>query len=331
MNRRAFLQSLSAAGGTAALLPLLGQDTGETVSGDMRYRRLGRTGERVSIIGVGGYHLGDVDQEADAIKIVRAAVDAGVTFMDNCWDYHHGVSELRMGKALEGIRDKVFLMTKIDGRSRQNAARQIDESLQRLKTDRLDLLQVHEMIRLEDPDRIFAEGGAMEAVDAAKKAGKCRFIGFTGHKDPFIHLRTLEAAAAKGFRFDAVQMPINVMDAQFRSFGAQVLPLLLKDGIAPLAMKSMGSGALLASGQLSAVDCLHYAMTLPVSTVITGIDSMDILRQALDAVKSFKPLGANEIASLLRKTADAARNGRYELFKTATRHDSTAKNPEWIE
>ncbi|MBV8882029.1 MAG: aldo/keto reductase [Planctomycetaceae bacterium] len=322
---------MTLAGGAAALAPLLAQDLAETVSGDMRYRPLGRTGERVSLIGLGGFHLGDIDKEEDAIRLVRRAVDAGVTFMDNCWDYHNGVSELRMGKALEGVRDKVFLMTKIDGRTRPAAARQIDESLRRLKTDRLDLLQIHEVIRLEDPDRIFAEGGAIEAVEAAKKAGKTRFIGFTGHKDPVVHLRMLETAAAHGVRFDTVQMPLNVMDAHFRSFGAQVLPVLLKEGVAPLAMKSLGSGMLLGSGVASAVECLHYTMSLPVSTVITGIDSPDILQQALDAVKSFKRLTAEEVAALLKKSADAAQHGKYELFKTAARFDGTARHPEWME
>lgn len=332
MNRRTFLQAATlAGGGAAALLPLLGQDLQETVRGDMRYRPLGRTGERISLLGLGGYHLGAVEKEDDAVRIVRAAVDAGVTFMDNCWDYHHGVSELRMGKALEGLRDKVFLMTKIDGRSRAVAEKQIDESLQRLRTDHVDLLQLHEVIRLEDPDRAFAKDGAIEALEAAKKAGKARHLGFTGHKDPMVHLRMLETADAHGFRFDAVQMPLNVMDAHFRSFGGKVLPVLREKGIAPLAMKSIGSGTLLASRTVTAVECLHYAMSLPVSTVITGIDSMDILKQALDAVRSFRPLGADEVAALLRRTADAAKTGEYELFKTDTRHDSTAKHPEWIE
>jgi predicted aldo/keto reductase-like oxidoreductase len=251
--------------------------------------------------------------------------------MDNSWDYHGGASEERMGKALQdGYRRKVFLMTKIDGRTKREAARQIDESLRRLRTDHLDLLQHHEVIRLEDPDRIFAPGGAQEAVLAAQRAGKARHIGFTGHKDPVVHLRMLEAAARHGFRFDTVQMPLNVMDAHFRSFGQQVLPVLVRDGIGVLGMKSMGSGVILRRRAATPVECLHYAMSLPVSVVITGIDSMDILKQALEAVKTFRPLTAEQAEALLQKTARAAAEGQCELFKTDTRFDSPAHHPEWL-
>src|SRR4051812_26474807 len=216
--------------------------------------------------------------------------------MDNSWDYHDGGSELRMGKALrDGYRKKVFLMTKIDGRTKKSAAEQIDESMKRLQTDVIDLLQFHEVIRMEDPDRIFAEGGAMEAVKAAKKAGKVRFIGFTGHKDPLVHLRMLEVAAEHKFRFDAVQMPLNVLDAHFRSFEKKVLPVLVKDGIGVLGMKSMGDGLVLKSKAATPVECLHYAMSLPTSTVITGIDSMKILEQDLKAVKTFEPLTEEQV------------------------------------
>ena len=201
----------------------------ETLRGEMRYRPLGRTGEEVSVIGLGGHHIGRQKDEKDSIRIIRAAIDAGITFMDNSWDYHDGVSEIRMGKALkDGYRARVFLMTKIDGRTKAEAAKQIDQSLKRLETDVIDLLQHHEVIRVEDPDRIFAEGGAQEAVIQAKQAGKIRFIGFTGHKDPFVHLRMLEVAAQHKFRFDTVQMPLNVMDAHFRSFGQNVLPALVR-------------------------------------------------------------------------------------------------------
>jgi aryl-alcohol dehydrogenase-like predicted oxidoreductase len=296
----------------------------------MRYRKLGRTGAEVSLIGVGGAHLGK-PSEAEAIQIIRDAVDAGVNFMDNSWDYNNGVSEERMGKALrDGYRDKVFLMTKIDGRTKESAAKQLDESLRRLQTDRLDLLQLHEIIRMEDADRIFAPGGALEAVVAAQKAGKTRFLGFTGHKDPLVHLRTLEVAAKHHFRFDTVQMPLNVMDAHFRSFADKVLPLLVKEGIGVLGMKSMGSGILLKSKAATPIECLHYAMTLPTSTVITGIDSLDILKQALEAVKTFKPLTADQVAALLKRTAAPAENGEFELFKTTSHFDSTAKHPEWL-
>jgi aryl-alcohol dehydrogenase-like predicted oxidoreductase len=304
----------------------------ETMRGAMRYRLIGRTGEEVSLIGLGGHHIGRQKDEQESIAIIRAAIDAGVNFMDNCWDYHDGGSEIRMGKALrDGYRKKAFLMTKIDGRTKKAAAAQLDQSLQRLQTDVLDLLQFHEIIRLEDPDRIFAEGGALEAVIAAQKAGKVRFIGFTGHKDPLVHLRMLEMAAKHSFRFDAVQMPLNVMDAHFRSFEKNVLPELVKEGIGVLGMKSMGDGLVLKSRTVTPVECLHYAMTLPTSTVITGIDSLKILKQDLEAVKTFQPLTDNQLADLLARTRSAASEGRFEGFKTSNGFDGTAKNPSWLE
>jgi predicted aldo/keto reductase-like oxidoreductase len=295
------------------------------------YRKLGRTGEEVSLIGVGGYHIGSVKEEGEATRIIRTAIDRGVTFMDNCWDYHDGESERRMGKALkDGYRDKIFLMTKIDGRTKKAAAPQIEESLKRLQTDHVDLLQHHENIRMEDADRIFADGGAMEAFHEAKKAGKIRFIGFTGHKDPTVHLRMLEVARAHDFHFDTAQMPINVMDAHFRSFVDGVVPELVKQEIALLGMKPLGSGEILRSNTVTAIQCLHYAMTMPTSVVITGIDSMRILEQALDAVKTFQPLNEGELQTLLALTAEAAKQGRYERFKTDNPFDSTAKNPRWL-
>ena len=348
MERRDFLRVAVAAASPIAvdhvldsLRPILmaadtepgGQATesADTAGGEMIYRRLGRTGERVSVLGVGGFHIGMQRDEQESIRIIRAAVDHGINFMDNCWDYNNGESEIRMGKALgDGYRAKAFLMTKVDGRTKRSAARQIDESLKRLQTDHLDLLQFHEVIRLEDPDRIFAPGGAIEALLAAQKAGKIRFIGFTGHKDPFVHLRMLEAADRHDFRFDAVQMPINVMDAHFRSFSHLVLPVLVKKHIGVLGMKSMGSGVILQSKVVTPVECLHFAMSLPTSTVITGIDSMEVLRQDLRAVRDFKPLDAEQMAALLRRTADAAREGRYEPFKTTHYFDGTAKHPEWL-
>jgi predicted aldo/keto reductase-like oxidoreductase len=303
----------------------------ETSHGDMPYRPLGRTGERVSLLGLGGYHIGGQADEQESTRIIRTAIDRGINFMDNCWDYHGGGSEVRMGRALrDGYRQKVFLMTKIDGRTKASAARQIDESLRRLQTDHLDLLQFHEIIRLEDPDRVFAPGGALEAAVAAQKAGKVRFIGFTGHKDPLVHLRMLEIAARHNFRFDAVQMPLNVMDAHFRSFSRQVLPLLVKQQIGVLGMKPMGGGVILQSKAVTPVECLHYAMSLPTSTVITGIDSLEILKQDLDAARNFKPLTSDETAALLRRTAAAASEGQYELFKTTNGFDGTAKNPQWL-
>jgi aryl-alcohol dehydrogenase-like predicted oxidoreductase len=297
----------------------------------MRYRLLGRTGEEVSVIGLGGHHIGRQKEEKESIQLIRTAIDAGITFMDNCWDYHEGGSEVRMGKALrDGYRGKVFLMTKIDGRTRKAAAEQIDQCLRRLQTETIDLLQYHEVIRLEDPDRIFSEGGAQEAVLAAKKAGKVRFIGFTGHKDPLVHLRMLEVAKEHGFRFDTVQMPLNVMDAHFRSFERHVLPVLVKEEIGVLGMKAFGDGPILTSKTATPVECLHYAMNLPVSTVITGIDSMEILRQDLEAVKRFRPLTDKQVADLLGRTARAASRGKFEGFKTTNGFDGTAKNPNWL-
>ena len=347
MKRREFLEMLTATTAlplairTAAAAPPSPSDKPaepitlerpkETVRGEMRYRQLGRTGEDVSLIGVGGHHIGRQKEEKESIEIIRAAIDAGINFMDNCWDYHDGGSEIRMGKALkDGYRKKVFLMTKIDGRTKKAAAEQIDQCLQRLQTDVIDLLQHHEVIRLEDPDRIFAVGGAHEAVLAAKKAGKVRFIGFTGHKDPVVHLRMLEVAAKHSFRFDAVQMPLNVMDAQFRSFEKEVLPVLVKEEIGVLGMKSMGDSLILKSKTAAPVECLHYAMNLPTSTVITGIDSLEILKQDLEAVKTFEPLMAKQVAALLARTAKAAAEGQFEGFKTTNGFDGTAKNPKWL-
>jgi aryl-alcohol dehydrogenase-like predicted oxidoreductase len=328
ITRRSFVQSVAATG-----LALGAQGwAADTKSGDMIYRTLGRTGEKVSAIGLGGFHIGVPKDDQEGIRIVRSAVDRGINFMDNCWDYHDGGSEIRMGKALrDGYRDKVFLMTKIDGRTKALAARQIDQCLQRLQSDRIDLMQHHEVIRMEDPDRIFAEDGAMEAVLEAKKAGKVRYIGFTGHKDPAVHLRTLELAAQHRFRFDAVQMPLNLMDAHFRSFEQKVVPLLVKDGIGVLGMKPLASGAILKSNTgVTAIDCLHYALNLPTSVVITGMDSMTILDQALEAVRTFKPLAKSQVQRLLSRTAPPAASGKFERFKTTTDFDATARHLDWL-
>lgn len=303
----------------------------ESTTGDMIYRELGRTGQKVSALGLGGYHIGNPKDEQEGIRLIRSAIDRGMTFMDNCWDYHDGGSELRMGKALrDGYRDKAFLMTKIDGRTKAPAAKQIDESLQRLQTDHVDLMQLHEIIRLEDPDRVCAKGGAMEAMLEAQQAGKVRFLGFTGHKDPIVHLRMLEIAAQHQLRFDAVQMPLNVMDAHFRSFQHKVLPVLLREGIGVLGMKPLASGHILKSNTVSAIECLQYALSLPTSTVITGIETVKELDQAFEAVRTFKPLSEEAKAALLARTADAAATGRYELFKTDAVFDGTAQNPQWM-
>jgi aryl-alcohol dehydrogenase-like predicted oxidoreductase len=303
----------------------------ESKSGDMIYRTLGRSGEKVSAIGLGGYHIGVPKDEAEGIRIIRSAVDRGISFMDNCWDYHNGGSEIRMGKALrDGYREKVFLMTKIDGRTKAAATRQIDECLQRLQTDRIDLMQHHEIIRLEDPDRVFEAGGAHEAMLAAKQAGKIRYIGFTGHKDPLVHQRMLEVAAEHQFKFDAVQMPLNVMDAHFRSFGKNVVPILVREGIGVLGMKPLGSGAIVRSGAVNAIECLHYALNLPTSVVINGMESMERLDQALEAVRTFKPMSREEVAALLKRTEPIAATGQCERFKTSAAFDGTAHHPEWL-
>jgi aryl-alcohol dehydrogenase-like predicted oxidoreductase len=300
-------------------------------SDGMIYRNLGKTDEKVSAIGLGGHHIGRPKDPKEGIRIIRSAIDRGITFMDNCWDYHNGESERRMGEALrDGYRQKVFLMTKFDGRTKAATARQIEESLKRLETETIDLMQYHENIRMEDPDRFFASDGPLEALLEAKKAGKIRYIGFTGHKDPVVHLRMLEVAAAHSFHFDACQMPLNVMDAHFRSFGNQVLPKLVQGGIGVLGMKPMGDGNVLKSGKVTPSECLHYALSLPTSVVITGCESMERLDGAIDAVKTFKPLNQAQVRALLAKTKDAAMTGKYEPFKTTAAFDGTAHNPQWM-
>jgi aryl-alcohol dehydrogenase-like predicted oxidoreductase len=302
--------------------------------GDMPYRTLGSTGEKVSLIGLGGAHLSRAPMtEAGAGQLIQAALDRGINFLDNSWDYGHGNSEKWMGTALAqgGYRNKAFLMTKIDGRTKEAATSQLNESLTRLKTDRIDLVQFHEILRFDDPDRIFTDGGAIEALMDAKKAGKVRHIGFTGHKDPRVHLYMLEVAKQHGFKFDTAQMPLNVMDAHFRSFSHLVVPTLAKENIGILAMKTMGDGVFLKSGApVTPIECLHYAMNLPTSVVITGIDSAKILDQAFEAAKTFKPMSGAEVAALVEKTKPYAAGGKYEFFKTSSHFDTTAKHADWL-
>ena len=301
-------------------------------SSEMPMRTLGRTGVQVSLIGLGGWHLGfkAIDEQL-SIRIIRTAIDQGINFMDNCWDYNGGESEIRMGKALrDGYRDRAFVMTKIDGRTKKDAAKQLDESLRRFQLDHIDLVQHHEILRYEDPHRIFDEEGANAALVEAREAGKIRFIGFTGHKDPRIHLYTHEAARENGFEFDTVQMPLNVMDAHYRSFEKMVLPELVKQNTGVLAMKTLANGMILESKTVSAIECLHYAMNLPASVVITGCESMENLEQALTAARTFKPMTDEQVRSLLSKTAQPASRGEYELFKTTSVYDGTATHPEWL-
>ncbi len=331
MERRDFIGGLAALSLTARNS---GNAAGRQTSsrGDMPYRTLGRTGEKVSCVGLGGYHLGQSGlPEAEAIRLFHEAVDRGINFSDNSWDYNNGESERRVGKALKGgYRERVFVMTKFDGRTKQSALKQLDESLERLQVDHVDLWQFHENIRLEDPDRFFADGGACEAVAEAKQKGKIRYCGFTGHKDPIVHLRMLELAEKHKFNFDTAQMPLNVMDAHFRSFGNEVVPLLVKKQIAVLGMKSMGSGFILKSNTATPIECLHYALSLPTSVVITGIDSQQVLDQAFEAAKTSAAVTAADIAKILQKTAAVAVDGKFEPFKTSPGFDSTASHPEWL-
>src|SRR5579864_2527472 len=327
-SRREFL------GMTAASLLMARTLSGSAVAdrkNGVPYRTLGNTGEKVSVIGLGGYHLARQSDTEESIRIIRTGIDEGINFLDNCWDYNGGESEIRMGKALrDGYRGKAFLMTKIDGRTKTAAAAQLNESLRRLQTDRIDLLQFHEVIRDSDPDRVFAQGGGMEAVLGAQKAGKVRFIGFTGHKSPDIHLKMLATASQHGFKFDAVQMPLNVMDAHFNSFEKKVLPVLTENGIGVLGMKPMGDHHILESKAATPIECLHYSMNLPTSVVITGCDSMQILQQAFQAARSFQPMDSSQVGALLAKTSKAAEAGQFELYKTTHQFDGTYANPQWL-
>jgi len=327
MTRREFIDAALA----LVVAPSMASAAGQRTASKVSRRKLGRTGADVSCIGVGGYHIGHQQDPAESIEIIRRAIDGGINFLDNCWDYNGGESEIRMGKALrDGYRAKAFLMTKIDGRDARTAASQIDESLRRLQTDHVDLLQLHEVIRDDDPDRAFAAGGAIEAMVAARKAGKARFLGFTGHKSPRIHLEMLDTAQANGFRFDTVQMPLNVMDAHFDSFERNVLPRLVREGIGALAMKPMGDPFILETGTVSARECLRYDLSLPVSVVITGIDSLERLDQALSVARERKMLSEKDISTMLARTAEAAKTGSVEKYKTSHHFDGTVQNPEWL-
>ncbi len=337
-SRRNFFGTVAAGiAGSVALsnlvkeLPVLDPTTAFAATGEVQYRKLGRSGEKVSAIGLGGFHLGMPKDPAESTRIVRTAIDGGINFMDNCWDYHDGDSEVRMGRALrDGYRKKVFLMTKTDGQVKDAYNKQLEESLGRLQTDVIDLVQFHEVIRPGDPDRIFGPSGAIEAALAARQAGKIRYIGFTGHKDPDIHLKMIETGLKHGFTFDTVQMPLNVMDAHFRSFAHKVVPVAVQHGIGVLGMKPMGSGVILTSHTATPIECLHYAMNLPTSVVITGCESVKDVEQALEVARTFRPLSKDEVAAILAKTATAAANGQYEPFKTTNEFDGTAMNPQWL-
>ncbi len=293
----------------------------------MEYRTLGKTGERVSALGLGGAHAGRPQDPADTTRIIRTAIDSGVTFMDNCWDYQNGEAEVRMGAALrDGYRERVFLMTKIDAHYAEVAAEQIDQCLSRLQTDHLDLVQVHEVIRMDDPEKVFAPGGTMEALIAARQAGKIRYIGFTGHKDPAIHLKMVNM----GFDWDTVQMPLNCVDTHHRSFEQLVLPTLVERNIGVLGMKPLAAGDAVKSGTATAQECLTYALSLPTSVVITGCDTLEILDQALRVWRDFTPMSPEEMDALRARTAASATGGNLEGYKVSDRFDGTVKNPHWL-
>lgn len=327
MTRRELLDAALA----LMVFPAVAEAGGGKHPAEVQRRALGKTGEQVSCIGVGGAHLGKQATDQETVDIIRRAIDGGITFLDNSWDYHAGKSEERMGKALrDGYRHRAFLMTKFDGRDAKTATKQIEESLRRLQTDHVDLLQLHEVIHKDDPKRAFAKGGAVEAMIAAKKAGKARFLGFTGHKSPDIHLAMLAAAKQHGFHFDTVQLPLNVMDAHYDSFEKKVLPVLLQEGIGVLGMKAMGDPFILETKTVTAVDCLRYSLSLPTSVVITGLDSMERVDQALSVARGFKPLGEAEVNALLAKTKAAAKDGKAEKYKTSHHFDATFEHPEWM-
>ena len=346
MERRSFLKQAAAV--LAGLRSVAGQNLGAqarldgaaahtplpavaTVNGIGR-RKLGRADVEVSIIGIGGYHLGLSDvSEGDAIRIVRRGLDEGINFLDNCWDYNDGASEERMGKALQdGYRQKAFLMTKIDGRTGASAQQQLEQSLMRLKTDHIDLLQLHEVIRMGDPEQAFQPGYAMDVLQQARKEGKIRFIGFTGHKSPEIHLHMIETADKHGFTFDTVQMPVNALDEHYDSFGQKVIPVAQKHGMAVLGMKPLSNGAILKTKTVTAVEALHYAMSVPVTVTITGCDSMQVLEQALGVARNFKPLDEQQKIAILQKTAPVGMAGKFEAYKSSQIYDGTANNPQWL-
>jgi predicted aldo/keto reductase-like oxidoreductase len=332
-TRRNFLKTgASVAGVTSAVLaagemlssaavPDEQATTPTTSRGDMLYRTLGRTGAQVSVIGVGGHHLGDFPSTDEAIRLVHEAVDSGITFFDNCWEYYNGRTENILGGALKGRRDKVFLMTKVctHGRSGRLALQMLEESLRRLQTDHLDLWQIHGIVYDNDPELAYAKGGVLEAFDQARKEGKTRFVGFTGHKDPAFHLKMLEL----GYPFDTVQMPLNPFDGSFHSFEQQVLPEVNRRGIAALGMKSMGGTAwAIKNGVVKAEELLRYAMSLPVATTIVGMDSLDVLHQNLRVVRGFQPMTKSDMEALRARCAPAAADGRFEPYKVSLRYDN---------
>ena len=312
-NRRRFMQAGVAAVLTTGAGAVAAEPLWPAAQGDMPYRELGKTGEKVSALCLGGYHMRLISDEQEAIRLVHAAQDMGINFFDNAWDYHRGGSEELLGKALQGSRrQKAFVMTKHHGRKKALAMKHLEDSLRRLRTDHIDLWQFHEVVWPEVPEMIFSDGGSIEAAVEAKKAGKVRYIGFTGHKDPDIHLIML----GKPFDFDTVQMPLNPFDPHYRSFEKLVLPILTKRRIGVIAMKTMGFGHIPLTRAVSHQECIQYALSLPVSTVCTGCDSLDVLKKNVEAARSFRPFSREQVVDILNRTAGRAASGVYEPYKS---------------
>ena len=346
MERRIFLKQAAAAAALVGFRGATGETTTPTLRGAAAHtpkpvvntvngigrRKLGKTDTEVSIIGIGGFHLGGKNvTEVDAIHIIRKALYEGINFLDNCWDYNGGVSEERMGFALQdGYRDKAFLMTKLDGRTGEAARQQLETSMRRLKTDHIDLVQIHEVIRMTDPEQAFLPGHVVDVLQQARKEGKIRFIGFTGHKSPEMHLNMIQTAVKHGFHFDTVQMPVNALDYHYDSFGQRVLPEALKQNIAVLGMKPLSNGAILKVKDITAPEALHYAMSLPVTVTLTGCESIDNLQQALSVARNFKPLDVEQKIAILKKTAPFADAGAFEDYKSKNIYDGTFHNPQWL-
>ena len=292
-------------------------------NGSIPLRQFGKTDVRISALGLGGHHLGSAKDEPTAVEIVHRALDGGITFYDNCWEYNRGKSEDWLGKGLKGRRDLAFVMTKVctHGRDASLATQMLEQSLRRLQTDHIDLWQIHGVSFENDPELFMRPGGAAEALMKAKKDGKVRFVGFTGHKDPDLHLSMLNT----GFPFDAVQMPLNPFDANFQSFEQKVLPVLWQKGIAPLGMKPIGGhGEPVEKGVFTATELLRYAMSLPVATTISGVSDMAILEQNLGIAQNFTPLSEGEMQALRTRAKPYAGDGQFELYKVSLKFD----NPE---
>lgn len=318
-NRRKFLGGLAAG---VAGLPILNAGAIPAAKGDMPYRALGRTGEKVSLLGMGGWQFGRMASEEETTRFIRTGIDEGINYIEAAWDYHSGLSEYRLGKALlDGWRKKVFLTTKINGRRRDIAEWQLNESLRRLRTETIDLVIFHEVLYLEEPDIIFGPKGALESFLAAQKAGKIRFIGFSGHYDPAVQLKLLDLASKNNFRFDVGMIALNVMDPHYKSFGDLVLPRLVEQQMGVLAFKTMGGGNFLGPEnvlqkiKLEPADCLRYAMSLPTTVVISGMDRMEILKQNIETARNFRPMSEPEVSDLLARTAPVGHEGQYEWFK----------------